>query len=383
MKHHLDDNSLCTPRETYDALVKGKFLHEDGVQERAVDALQDLYSDIMKAHMQPKHWLKRVAGSRSKKHEGVRGIYMYGGVGRGKSMLMDLFYDCLPEEIPKRRVHFHGFMIDVHNDLHARRKAVKESGAAKNVDEFMKPLAKRIATESRVLCFDEFHVVDVADAMILGRLFTALFDRGVIVVATSNWEPDRLYEGGLQRDRFEPFIDLLKEKMTVFHLDSETDYRRRTLRKAGMYFTPISAATEREMDALFTALTDGVLPRHEEIEVKGRTIEVSAVARNVARFTFSQLCEQPMGAEDYITIAQRYSTIFLENIPKMGYDRRNEVKRLINLIDALYEAGTSVVISAEVQPDKLYYGHDHSYEFDRTISRLIEMQSEEYLKDKG
>jgi len=385
MKHHLDDNTLCSPRETYDALVTGKFLHADEIQERAVEALQSLYETMMTARARPaKNWFQRITGAGKIDEDAVRGIYMYGGVGRGKSMLMDLFYDCLPEDITKQRVHFHGFMIDVHNYMHERRESLLMDGAVRQgVDEFLPLLAERIAEKSRVLCFDEFHVVDVADAMILGRLFTALFDRGVIVVATSNWEPDRLYEGGLQRDRFEPFIALMKKRMTVFHLDSETDYRRRTLAKAGTYFTPISSVTEKELDALFVELTDYALPRSETLEVKGRKIEVACVARNVARFSFAQLCEQPLGAEDYIKIASSYSTVFLEGIPKMGYDRRNEIKRLMNLIDALYEAGTHVVISAEVQPDMLYHGHDHSFEFDRTVSRLIEMQSENYLKGRG
>lgn len=379
MKHHLENSDLCAPREAYDALVQGKFLHADAVQAGAVDELQALHGHIIKR--QNRSWLKRVTGGKDAKGA-PRGVYMHGGVGRGKSMLMDLFYDCLPEDVSKRRVHFHGFMIEVHNYMHERRGALKQSGAVKGVDVFIPELAKRIARESRVLCFDEFHVVDVADAMILGRLFTALFEHGVVVVATSNWEPDRLYEGGLQRDRFEPFIELLKARMSVFHLDSETDYRRKTLAKAGMYFTPISSAVDAEMDALFAALTDEAPPRSETLEVKGRKIEVAAVARNVARFSFAQLCEQPLGAEDYIKIASRYSTVFLDHIPKMGYDRRNEVKRLMNLIDALYEARRTVVISAAVPPDQLYSGHDHSFEFDRTISRLIEMQSEEYLADK-
>jgi len=382
MKHKLHDDTLTTPREAYDALVQGQFLHPDPIQEKAVDALQELYETVMHAkNTKPQNWFQRVTGLGAVPEEALRGIYMYGGVGRGKSMLMDLFYDCLPDDITKQRVHFHGFMIDVHNYMHERRESLLMEGSAREgVDEFIPLLAERVAERSRILCFDEFHVVDVADAMILGRLFTALFDRGVVIVTTSNWEPDRLYEGGLQRDRFLPFIELLKKRMDVFHLDSQTDYRRRKLAQAGTYFTPLGRATDEEVNALFAELTDNAPSRQEEIEVKGRKVFVDQVARGCARFTFAQLCERPLGAEDYIEIAKTYKTVFIEHIPKMGYDRRNEIKRLMSLIDALYEQGTNVVISADAPADKLYYGHDHSFEFDRTVSRLIEMQSADYLK---
>ncbi|MCB1592886.1 MAG: AFG1 family ATPase, partial [Alphaproteobacteria bacterium] len=300
--------------------------------------------------------------------------YLYGGVGRGKSMLMDLFYDCLPETLPKRRVHFHEFMIEVHDYIHTRRSEDVVNGA---VDEALPSLGEIICRRSRVLCFDEFHVTDVADAMILGRLFRLLFERGVVVVATSNWPPDRLYEGGLQRERFLPFIALLKEKMEVVHLDSPTDYRERMLAGEGTYFTPLSRDSDQHMDKVFSALTGNADVHEEKLFVKGRRLPVRT-AKGVARFTFAQLCEQPLGAEDYLAIAKNFHTVLLEHVPVLRYDRRNEAKRLMNLIDALYDKRVRLVVSADAPPEKLYSGHDHGFEFQRTVSRLQEMQGEGY-----
>jgi cell division protein ZapE len=227
-----------------------------------------------------------------------------------------------------------------------------------------------------VLCFDEFHVTDITDAMILGRLFKILFEQGVIVVSTSNWEPDALYEGGLQRERFLPFITLLKEEMEIIHLNSPHDYRAKIVAIEGTYFMPLGRQTRQAMDRTFKALSEGKKSYSENLSVKGREIKVSQTACGVARFAFAELCEQPHGAEDYLTVARTYHTVFIENIPKMGYDRRNEIKRLMNLIDALYEARVRVIISAAAPPEKLYYGHDHEFEFKRTVSRLNEMQGE-------
>jgi len=361
--------SQKSPKQIYQQRLNDAHLKPDPIQEQAVDALDTLYHAVQ-VYKPKKGWF-------SKREEPPKGVYMHGGVGRGKSMLMDLFYDCLPEGVSKRRVHFHAFMIDVHDYIHSRREG---DGIREGVDATLPLLAERIAEKSRVLCFDEFHITDVADAMILGRLFRALFDRGVVVVSTSNWEPDRLYEGGLQRDRFLPFIALLKEKQDVLHLDSPHDYRTQFLAKEGTYFCPLSAETTRKANSVFNSLTDDALPYEEVLEVKGREISVRAVAKGVARFTFAQLCEQPYGAEDYLEIARNYHTVFLEKIPKLGYDRRNEAKRLMNLVDVLYEAKTKLVVTADATAEELYRGHDHAYEFDRTISRLQEMQSEAYLE---
>ena len=357
------------PKQLYKARVGKGELKPDPVQEKAVNLLDTLHAELL-SYKPKRGWF-------SKKQMPPKGVYMHGGVGRGKSMLMDLFYETLPEDIPKRRVHFHEFMIEVHNYIHSRRDV---DNIREGVDAALPMLSERIYEASRVLCFDEFHITDITDAMILGRLFRHLFERGVVVVATSNWAPDRLYEGGLKRDRFLPFIALLKGHVHVMHLDNPTDYRTQFLAQEGVYFTPLNDATQAKMDEAFARVTDNVESVSETLTVKGREIEVEAAAKGAARFTFAQLCERPHGAEDYIKIAESYSTVFLEGIPKMGYDRRNEIKRLMNLIDALYEAGTKVVISAVVSPDKLYHGDDHAFEFERTISRLQEMQSAEYLE---
>ncbi len=370
---------MQSPQTLYKQRLADTSLRADPVQERCIDALERLYQEIMAARGAPKaNFFQRITGLGATKSEAPLGVYMHGGVGRGKSMLMDLFYSCLPDDMRKSRVHFHKFMIDVHDYINTRRD---NEGGREGVDATLPLLAERLAEKSRILCFDEFHVTDVTDAMILGRLFTALFDRGVIVVATSNWEPDRLYEGGLQRERFLPFIDLVKRKMEVVFLDSPTDYRAETLAKEGSYFTPLGDMTDRTMDHVFAKLTDNAPIDRESFEVKGRRIEVEQVAYGVARFSFAQLCEQPHGAEDYLEIARRYSTVFIERVPKMGYDRRNEVVRLMKLIDALYEGHVNVVISADAVPEKLYAGKDHAFEFERTISRLQEMQSEDYRKN--
>lgn len=356
----------------YKDKIRHGLLHADPAQEAAVHTLDHLYCELMVAHMQKRTWIDWLRGLGRHHHDAPKGVYIYGGVGRGKSMLMDLFYEALPGDIRKRRVHFHAFMIDTHDYFHSRRES---DDFSEGVDNLIPSLASLIEARSKILCFDEFHVTDVADAMILGRLFTALFDRGVIVVATSNWEPDRLYEGGLQRERFLPFIELVKQKMEIVHLDSDTDYREKCLREEGMYFWPLGSQSTSKANEIFLKLTQGQKPYREILKVKGRNIVVNHTAEGVARFTFAQLCENPHGAEDYLKIAQTYHTLFLENVPRLNYDRRNEAKRLMTLIDALYDTGTRLVVTAEAPADELYLGHDHKFEFQRTISRLREMQS--------
>ncbi len=364
------------PITQYSQKLESAELEADAEQAIAAASLQRLYGEIMEERDLPKlNWFQRKTGLGRRTGPSPKGLYIYGGPGRGKSMLMDMFFDCLPDDIIKRRVHFHEFMIEVHDYIHSHREV---ENINEGVDVALPMLAERIAERARVLCFDEFHVTDVADAMILGRLFTALLDHDVIIVATSNWPPDDLYKGGLQRDRFLPFIALLKNRLEIIHLDSPTDYRDREIDESGTYFWPLGRDTERRIGALFARLSKNSPVKGEKFTVKGRAIRVPKAAGGVARFTFAQLCEKPLGAEDYLGIARRYHTVFLEKIPILTPDKRNEAKRLMILIDSLYENGTILAISAEAPPEKLYSGKDHGFEFERTISRLLEMQSPAY-----
>ena len=344
----------------YKQVIEEKSFQVDPQQVLAVNALQHLLQDLTQ---------KKSFWPFGKK-ETPTGIYIHGGVGRGKSMLMDMFFDEVPDKFKKRRVHFHEFMIETHDWLHQHR--------GDGMEDLLPNYAKHVAANVKILCFDEFHVTDVADAMILGRLFTALLEKGVVVIATSNWHPDNLYEGGLQRELFLPFIALLNEKMNVVHLDNDTDYRLLAdLDRDIYYFSPLNQQTEEKVDRLFTEMAKGQESTEETLTVKGRGVRVNA-SGGIARFTFSELCEQPLGAEDYIAIAKKYHSVFVENVPQLTQPKRNEAKRLILLIDCLYEAGCCLVVSAQEEVSNLYAGDDHAFEFDRTISRLMEMQSAEY-----
>ena len=349
-------------------------LKADPMQELAAEKLQSLYHALL--HYQPQSgaagWRQRLGIARRLKAEAPQGLYLYGSVGRGKSMLMDLFFEVAPVE-RKRRVHFHAFMAEVHDRLHAWRAKTKGTEA-----DPLPELAGDLAEEAWLLCFDEFVVTQIADAMILARLFEALFARGVVVVATSNFEPDRLYEGGLQRERFLPFIEVLKQRLDILDLGRGTDYRLDRLMGMQVYYSPLDAAAEAALGQAFAQLTDGAEVAPDSLTVKGRTLEVSQAARGVARFTFAELCEQPLGAGDYLAIAEAFHTVVLSGIPEMGPEKRNEARRFMTLIDALYEHRTKLICSAAAAPELLYPEGSGAYEFERTVSRLNEMQAADY-----
>jgi cell division protein ZapE len=361
----------------YDALVAAEAIERDPAQVALLRRLETLAESLNGYRLSRKTsalgWL---FGKRNPAPP--KGLYVWGSVGRGKTMLMDLFFEALPVH-RKRRVHFHAFMSDVHERIHQWRQKLKNGDV--RGDDPITPVAEALAQEAWVLCFDEFVVTDIADAMILGRLFTALFGHGVVVVATSNVEPDRLYEGWLNRSLFLPFIALLTERMDIVRLDSRTDFRLEKLAGSPVFYAPADGAAHEALSGAFRRLTGRTEGRPMTLTVKGHPVEIPQAAGGVARFTFADLCSQPLGAADYLAIADEFHTIILENIPRMGFDRRNEAKRFITLIDTLYDAHVKLLASAETEAPDLYHAETgrEVFEFDRTVSRLIEMRSEEYL----
>ncbi|WP_409564422.1 cell division protein ZapE [Methylobacterium sp. J-076] len=363
--------------ERYEALIATGAIERDPAQVAAVRSLDAMIQDLERRKRASKGsalgWLFR----RKDEPEQVRGLYIWGSVGRGKTMLMDLFYEAAPGL--KRRVHFHGFLADAHERIHAYRQALKR-GEVKG-DDPIGPVADQLADEATLLCFDEFTVTDIADAMILGRLFNHLFRRGVTVVATSNVEPDRLYEGGLNRALFLPFIAVLKERVSVLRLDSRTDFRLEKLGGAAVWHVPADDAARVALDAAFKGLTGRARGGAGSLTVHGREVAVPQEAGGVARFGFDDLCRQPLGASDYMAIARAFHTVLIDGIPVLGEAERNEAKRFITLIDTLYDRNVKLVASAAAEAQDLYPATSgrEAFEFDRTVSRLIEMRSTEYI----
>jgi cell division protein ZapE len=380
---HLRDGlqTHATVRQRYDHLVDTGAVERDPAQERIAAALDRLTDEIsVKRLAQKSSALGWLFARKRETREVVKGLYIHGGVGRGKTMLMDLFFELLPVR-RKRRVHFNDFMADVQDRIQKHRQA-RKNGDAKE-DDPIPPVALQLAEQAWVLCFDEFSVTDIADAMILSRLFSALFANGVVLVATSNVAPENLYRDGLNRQLFLPFISILERHAQVLTLDADKDYRLEKLARTPVYVTPADAEADRMLDEAWQAMTRGAPVVETTVAVKGRQVVVPAAAGDTARFSFADLCEKPLGARDFLAIAGRFSTIFIDRVPVLGEGRRNEAKRFILLIDTLYDHHTRLVVSAEAAPSELYTAKRgvEVFEFERTASRLIEMQSRDWLED--
>ena len=366
-------------RSQYQALVSTGEIEPDRAQAAAVEAYSDLEAEL--AHYRPAARKPGLIGRlfrNGKQENPIRGLYVYGEVGRGKTMLMDLFFHASPVR-HKRRAHFHEFMADVHERVHGFRQKIAR-GEISDTDPVVLT-AKTIFDEAWLLCFDEFHVTDIADAMILGRLFTRLFELGTVVVATSNVAPEDLYKGGLNRGLFMPFVKLLQERMNVLQLDARTDFRLEKLAGVKMWHVPADQYADAALDRAWQKLTGGAAGKAQDFVVKGRKLHVPRAAHGVARFTFKELCEKPLGASDYLRLAHDFHTLIIDRIPVMHYEQRNAAKRFVTLIDTLYDNSVKLVASAEADPLTLYLATEgvEMMEFKRTTSRLIEMGSESYL----
>ncbi len=365
--------------EQLNALTASGELKADAAQLGVAARLDRILSDLkLRKPAKKKSALGWMFARKAAASPSVKGLYVHGSVGRGKTMLMDMFFQMAPME-KKRRCHFHEFMADVHNRVHAHRQKLK-NGETKQADP-IPPVAAQLLAEAELLCFDEFTVTDIADAMILARLFTELFANGCTLVTTSNVVPDNLYKDGLNRGLFLPFIDLLKQNVDVVSLDSPIDYRMEKVKSLPVYVTPLDGAADQAMDMAWHHLTAGQVVAPVEIEMKGRVVLVPRAAGRVARFTFRDLCEKPLGASDFLAIADRFDTVFIDHIPLLSADRRNETKRFIILIDALYDHTVRLFASAAAMPEDLLGTRKgtEGFEFDRTASRLFEMRSADYL----
>jgi cell division protein ZapE len=371
---------LSTPSDAfsvhYQSLIASGAIEADPAQAEVADAFAGLERRLVTYKPVRKQGL--FGRLFADKDEPPRGLYVHGEVGRGKTMLMDLFFQHCPVAL-KRRAHFHEFMADVHERIYGFRQSIAR-GELVDAD-VIGLTAQSIFDEAWLLCFDEFHVTDIADAMILGRLFTRLFELGTVVVATSNVAPEDLYKGGLNRALFLPFIAEISDHMDVLRLDARTDFRLEKLAGIKMWLVPASREADAALDQAWIKLTGNAIGRPRDIPIKGRLLHVPCSAQGVARFFFSELCEKPLAASDYLRLAHDYHTIMIDRIPVMDYAKRNAAKRFITLIDTLYDNAVKLMASAEADPLSLYVATDgqEANEFKRTSSRLIEMSSESYL----
>jgi len=350
----------------YDARVAREGLTGDPSQRSVALRLEALRAGIEAGGGRPRRGLIGGLLGRALPPAPAGGMYLWGGVGRGKSMLMDMFHDAVAVD-GKRRVHFHAFMQEVHAGMHAARR--------RGVDDALAPVAGALAGDLRLLCLDEMQIGDITDAMIVGRLFEMLLDGGVSVVTTSNRPPEDLYKHGLNRQLFLPFIALLRDRLDVVELEAAADYRQHRLAGAQVYFHPADAAAHAAVSALWDDLTAGASPRPLTLTVQGRAVVLPAFADGVARAGFWELCGSPLGPADYLAIAAAVRVLMIEEIPRLGASNYNEAKRFVTLIDALYEARVRLVASAADVPERLYLEGAGSFEFERTASRLREMQS--------
>lgn len=367
-----------TPVQRYRALVASGELKSDPIQELAAEKLTSLAHAL--AGYTPrggkKGWMARF-GLGAKDVAPPQGLYLYGGVGRGKSMLMNLFFETAPA-LKKERAHFHAFMRDIHAEIHRRRQMPMYEAEGDPIPG----MADGIADNATLLCLDEMEIRDIADAMIVGRLFQKLFERGVVVVTTSNRHPDDLYKHGLQRDRFVPFIAIIKEKLDLLELESPHDYRLGRLAGQTVYHMPLGLPADAALDAAWSRLTDDAKPEPDFILVHGRRVPVRASAHQVGRFSFDDLCRTALGPTDYLAIAAHFSTVIINGIPAMDDEMKDAARRFVTLIDALYEHRTALVCSAAAHPHELYTGAEGGFEFARTASRLIEMQAADYISQR-
>ncbi|MEZ2129898.1 MULTISPECIES: cell division protein ZapE [unclassified Sinorhizobium] len=374
----MPDYTLSVSEQLKSLTVSGS-LQVDSAQMEVAGYLDRVLADLKQRRPAAKSsalgWL---FANRKKPTDTTKGLYIHGSVGRGKTMLMDMFFALAPCK-RKRRAHFHEFMADVHNRIARHRQRLKD-GETKQADP-VPPVAADLFAEAELLCFDEFTVTDIADAMILSRLFSELFSKGCVLVATSNVEPDNLYRDGLNRGLFLPFIDLLKRHLNIVTLDSPTDYRMEKLDSQPVYLTPIDRRTDMAMDASWAHALHGRKAQPMDIAMKGRKIHVPLAADRMARFSFADLCDQPLGAADFLAIAERFDTIFLDHIPLLSPTKRNQTKRFIILVDTLYDQGVRLYATAAAMPEELLIERrgTEGFEFDRTVSRLFEMRSADYL----